>query len=284
MKTKGVLMILTSAFCFAGMNVCIRLAGDAPTIQKALFRNLVAIFIATFILLRSKGSFLPAQKCNWPILLSRALFGVLGVLANFYAVDHLLLSDASMLNKMCPFFAIIFSACLLKETLKPAQVLMLIGAFAGAMCIVKPTFSNLVLIPSMLGFLGGICAGLAYTLVRMASQRGEKSSYIVFFFAAFSFLVLLPPAVLNWRPVTAQQVLALLGAGLCAAGGQFAITCAYRFAPAREISVYDYSQVIFAAFFGFILFGDKPDNLSLLGYFIICSMALLNLWYNAQKN
>ena len=282
-KHKGILMIVTSAFCFALMNVCIRAAGDVPTIQKVLFRNLIAMFVASGVLLRSKGSFLPAHRRNVLPLLGRAGFGILGMLANFYAVDHLAMSDAAMLMKMAPFFAVVFSVFLLKEKLKSVQLLMLAGAFVGAMCIVKPTFGNMTLLPSAIGLCGGMFAGLAYTLVRFLTQRGEKGSFIVFFFSAFSCVVLLPAALADWQPLAPMQLLALLGTGLCAAGGQFSVTAAYRFAPAREISVYDYSQVIFAAVFGLVFFGDLPDALSVLGYIIVIGMAVLNFLYNNRK-
>ena len=68
----------------------------------------------------------------------------------------------------------------------------------------------------------------------------------------------------------------LLMAGLSAAGGQFTITAAYSYAPAREISVYDYSQIIFAAIIGFCVFGQVPDMLSWIGYAIIIGMAVVN--------
>lgn len=282
-KHKGILMIITSACCFALMNVCIRLAGDVPTVQKVLFRNLIAMFVAVGVLLRSGTGFLPTHKKNIPVLFCRAGFGVLGMVANFYAVDHLAMSDAAMLMKMAPFFAVIFSLFLLKEALKPIQVLMLLCAFGGAMCIVKPTFGNLALIPSVVGLCGGMFAGLAYTLIRVLTQRGEKGSYIVFFFSAFSCLVLAPVALAGWQPLAPTQLLALLGTGLCAAGGQFSVTAAYRFAPAREISVYDYSQVIFAAVLGLVIFGDLPDALSIVGYVIIIAAAIVNSWYNNRK-
>ena len=80
--------------------------------------------------------------------------------------------------------------------------------------------------------------------------------------------------------MTAKQVACLVIAGLLAAGGQFSVTGAYSYAPARELSVYDYSQVIFSALLGFFLFGDVPDVYSFLGYFIICGMAGLTFWYN----
>ena len=65
-------------------------------------------------------------------------------------------------------------------------------------------------------------------------------------------------------------------AGLAAAGGQFTITAAYSYAPAREISVYDYSQIVFAAIIGFLVFGQIPDFLSWIGYIVIISMAIVN--------
>ncbi len=273
-------MILISTSFFAAMNVCVRLAGDVPVFQKALFRNLVAVVVSAGILIRNREGFLPTNRSCLPPLIGRAGFGMLGMLANFYAVDRLSMSDAAMLNKMSPFFAVIFCAVFLKEKLKPVQALTLVGAFCGAMCIVKPSFGNLLLVPSLIGFGGGVFAGLAHTMIRVLGYRGERGSYVVFFFSAFSCALLLPAAILVWEPLAPPQLIALLGTGFCAALGQFALTAAYRYAPAREISVYDYSQVIFAAILGFAVFGDIPDWLSVLGYVTICAMALWSFLYN----
>ena len=283
-KHKGILLIISAAFCFACMSVCIRMAGDIPTMQKSFFRNFVAMLIAAIALAKEGQGFRPASRKNLPLLLVRVSFGTIGILANFYAVDHLLLSDASMLNKMAPFFAVIASFFLLKEKLSGVQVLSLVGAFAGALCIIKPTLSNMDLIPSLIGFAGGVASGIAYTMVRMLGQRGERGSFIVFAFSLFSCLVVTPAIVMNFAPMTLQQTLFLLGGGVFAAGGQFSVTGAYRCAPAREISVYDYSQVIFSALLGFFLFGDLPDLLSVLGYIIICSMAVMNFLHSNKKS
>lgn len=283
-KHKGVLLILSAAFCFACMNTCVRMAGDIPTLQKSFFRNLVALTIATIKLAREGSGFRPASRKNWPDLLMRACFGTVGVLANFYAVDHLLLADANMLGKMAPFFAVIASVFLLKEKLSLIQVLTLVGAFSGALFIIKPSFSNMDLLPSVVGLLGGAGAGFAYTFVRRLSKKGERGTFIVFFFSLFSCLVAVPHLLFSYAPMTTQQVLWLFGAGLCAAGGQFSVTGAYSCAPAREISVYDYSQVIFSAILGFLLFRDMPDVFSFLGYLIIIGMAALNFWHSNRHH
>ena len=111
------------------------------------------------------------------------MFGTAGILCNFYAVDHLVLADASMLNKMSPFFAVLFSCLILKEKVTVPQGVIVAGAFIGSMFVVKPTFSNMDLIPSIIGLCGGIGAGAAYTMVRKLGENGEKGPFIVFFFS-----------------------------------------------------------------------------------------------------
>lgn len=281
-KYKGVLCIIVSAFCFAFMNAFVRLSGDLPSVQKSFFRNFVAFFFALIILLRSREK-INITKESVPYLLLRSIFGTLGILCNFYAVDHLVLSDASMLNKMSPFFTILFSFLLLKERLTAFQTISVIIAFLGSLFIIKPTFTNMDLIPSLLGLLGGIGAGAAYTMVRKLGSLGVKGPFVVFFFSGFSCFTTLPFLIIYFEPMTWVQLLMLLGAGLSAAGGQFSITAAYYYAPAREISVYDYSQIIFAALLGFILFDQIPDALSFLGYVIIIGVAIVMFWYNNRK-
>ncbi len=281
-RTKGMLCLIASAFCFAWMNAFVRLAGDLPFIQKSFFRNLVALLFAVSMLLKEHGSFRP-QKGSMPYLLARAIFGTMGILCNFYAIDHLALSDASILNKMSPFFAILFSLIFLRELLSGTQILIVLGAFLGSLLVIKPTFSNADLFPSLIGLLGGMGAGIAYTMVRILGQKGENKTFIVFFFSAFSCLVTLPYLLLQYQPMSWKQLLFLIGAGLSAAGGQFGITSAYCYAPAKEISVYDYTQILFAAGLGFVLFDQIPDWMSLLGYCIIIAMAIWMYGYNRKR-
>ncbi|HJC21661.1 MAG TPA: DMT family transporter [Candidatus Butyricicoccus avicola] len=280
-KTKGILFIVCSAFCFALMNAFVRLAGDLPSIQKSFFRNAVALVFALVILLRERGGFRWKKGCL-PLLLVRAGFGTVGILCNYYAIDRLLLSDASMLNKLSPFAAILFSLWFLHEKVKPVQAAAICVAFVGALCIIKPSFNLTEFFPALVGLCGGVAAGAAYTGVRALSKRGERGPYIVFFFSGFSCLVVLPWLLFNAVPMTAGQLAALLGAGLAAAGGQFSITAAYSNAPASEISVFDYSQIVFAAALGFFLFGQIPDWLSIVGYCIICGVSVGMFCYNRR--
>lgn len=277
-KQKGICCILLSAFCFAVMNMLVKMAGDLPPIQKSFFRNLIAMIFALAVILKDKEG-LQFKKENLPMLILRSIFGTLGILCNFYAIDHLVLSDASMLNKLSPFFVIIFSFLFLKEKVSFSQAVSVIVAFIGSLFIIKPTFANVNLIAALIGGFGGLSAGAAYTIVRYLGIRGEKKSFIIFFFSGFSCLATLPFLIFDYHPMTAGQLLCLLGAGLAAAGGQFGITYAYTYAPAKEISVYDYSIVVFSAILGFIFFRQVPDRYSFLGYFIICGIAVWSFFH-----
>ncbi len=279
---KGVACILTSAFCFAVMNVCVRMAGDLPSVQKSFFRNLIAAVFALILLLRER-QWPKITRRQLPLLILRSVFGTVGILCNFYAVDHLVLSDASMLNKMSPFFAILCSWLVLKEKITPVQGAAVLAAFGGSLLIIRPTLSNMDLFPSLIGLLGGAGAGAAYTMVRKLGQTGINRTMIVLFFSAFSCLVTLPFLVFDYHPMSGTQLAALLGAGLAASGGQFSITAAYCYAPAREISVYDYAQVIFSAFLGFVLFQQIPDQLSIIGYLLICGSGIALFLYHRRQ-
>ena len=182
-------MIILSAFSFACMNVSVRLAGDLPSVEKSFFRNLVAAVFAAIVLCKNR-TVPKVDKKYWGPLILRCVCGTLGILCNFYAIDHLLVADASILNKLSPFFAIIFSFLLLKEKIRPAQAACVALAFIGCLFVVKPGFQNAALVPALIGVCGGLGAGIAYTMVRVLGTYTEckepvtRVLFFLFFFPA----------------------------------------------------------------------------------------------------
>ena len=281
-KQKAIAYIITSAFCFALMNCFVRLSGDIPTVQKSFFRNYIAALAALVLILR-KGAGFDYKMKDMPLFVIRSVMGTLGILCNFYAVDHLNVSDASMLNKLSPFFAIIFSFIFLREKPKLVQSIGVVTAFIGSLFIIKPSMDISEFLPALVGLIGGMGAGAAYTAVRALGSRGVKGPLIVFFFSAFSCVITLPFIAFGYTPMTGIQLMFLILAGAAAAGGQFTITAAYSNAPAKEISVFDYFQVVFAAALGFFLFDQIPDIYSIIGYIIICGTAVAAFLYNGRE-
>lgn len=274
-KNKGIIMIIFSAFCFALMGIFVKLSGDLPAVEKSFFRNFIAMIVAIVILLRTRTP-LKIGKGNYLPMLVRVTAGTIGILGNFYAVSHIMVADASILNKLSPFATIIFSVLLLKEIPKKYQVACLCMAMLGAIFVVKPGFNSGDTTAMWIAVLGGVSAGLAYTMVRMLGARGVNGAVIVFCFSSFSCLAMIPLMILWYHePISPMQFVMLLGAGLAAAGGQFTITAAYKYAPAKEISIYDYTQIIFSTLMGFAVFGEIPDIWSFLGYITIITASLI---------
>ncbi len=123
----------------------------------------------------------------------------------FYAIDHLVLSDANMLNKLSPFFAVILSYVILKEKVRPVQAAGLAAAFAGALLIIKPSFYHVDYVPALIGALGGLGAGAAYTFVRKMGLQGEEGARIMFYFSLFSCAVTLPMFLLGGAAMAPWQ-------------------------------------------------------------------------------
>lgn len=261
------------------MTLFVKLAGDLPAIQKTFFRNLISAIIAFVFVIYNKER-LFGKRENQLVLLARSIFGTLGIIFLFYAIDNLVMSDADMLNKMSPFLVIIFSAIFLKEKVLPFQIYTIIIAFIGMLFIVKPSFSVEV-VPYMVGVLSAIFAAVAYTFLRVLGNR-EKFYTVVFYFSFFSTVVLLPFLIIFYEPMTGQQLTYLLLAGLFATLGQFGITLAYKYAPAKDISIFTYSTVIFTTILSVVFFSEAPDLYSVIGYIVILS-AMTYMFFKGRK-
>ena len=281
---KGVLCILLSAFGFALMAMFVRLAdvcgdGQLPAVQKALFRNLVAAGIAGWAFFRRPSAVcrkvaIPQTPKVWGDLILRCVFGTIGIFANFYALTHIPVGNAMALNRTAPFFTLLMSWILLGQRMTLRQTLCVAGAFAGAMFVIKPG-DGMLSGHALIGLFGGFGAGAAYAFLHKLGKAGIDGAFIIFFFSVFSCVACVPFLVCGFVPMSLLQIGVLLAAGACAALGQFGITWGYRFAEPRQVAVYDYAGIIFAALLGFLAFGQIPDFLSLIGFAVIIVMGLV---------
>lgn len=109
------------------------------------------------------------------------------------------------------------------------------------------------IIPAIIAILGAMCAGLSYVLVRHLGHK-ERPETIIFFMALTSLVFTIPSMLEHYVPLTMKDLLLLGGCGL-------AYAAAYKCAPAREISVFSYSDAIFSAIFSFLILGQLPHDI-----------------------
>ena len=280
-KLKGIVSIIVSAFGFSLMALFVRLCDDVggpvSAFQKGFFRNIVAFAIALVVFLRTRPvslSLVP-RPSSLLLLLLRSVLGTAGIFANFYALGKISIAEGLTLNKTAPFFTVLFAWLFLGERANRRQLLTLALAVLGVVLIAKPGFAGASAFPLAIGLLSGVCAGGAYACVRALRRHALSPSLIILFFSAFSCLASVPFMAAGFDPMTGLQVLVLLGAGAGAAIGQFGITLAYGYAAPKDIAVFDYSGILFAAAFGFLFFVQVPDLLSVAGFLAIILAAFL---------
>ena len=282
-KGKGIVCLVASAFGFAVMAACVRLCddfgGSVSSFQKSFFRNVVAFSLALAAYLRDHGLRRPPGPVPgraWTLLLLRSALGTVGIFANFYALGHIPIAEGQTLNKTAPFFTVLFASLFLKERAGWQSLGPLLLAFAGVLLIAKPGFAGEAAFPLAMGLLGGMAAGAAYAALRALGRMaaGLPSAFVILFFSAFSCLASVPFLLHRPDPMTGAQVAILFGAGAGAALGQFGVTLAYRYAAPKDIAVFDYASVLFAAAFGLALFGQVSDLASVAGFALILLAAL----------
>ena len=266
-------MMVLSGLSFALVAVMVRLAGDIPLCEKVLFRSVVMLAVAVALAVRAREN-LFARNPRMPLLLLRGVFGTIAMFLYFFAIERLNIADATVLNKLSPFFVALFAVLFLREKLSRYIVPVLVVALIGAALVIKPQF-NFEALPAIAGFVSAAASGAAYTIVRHL-RRNEPPYRIVFYFSLVSVVVSVPLVLLNFVRPEGLQWVYLFGAGVFATTGQFTPTLAYHQAPATRISIYVYVHILFAFVFGLLLWGEIPDALSIVGTLLIITAAMYN--------
>ena len=283
----AVFFMVLSGLAFALMNMFSRMSTGIPVMQRIFFRNLITFLgSAIFIGLVRRGDRQPLIKNReefiW--LLVRSILGTIGIISHFAAVDMLPLAIASILNKLSPFFTIIFAAAFLKEPINRVQTAGLFIAFAGVLILLRPDLSGQMnWFPYLVAILGGISAGGAYTCIRHLARIGASAHMSVLFFAGFASLCLFPVVILDYYSMNFSEIIMVLAIGISGLVGQYGISFAYSFAAPNKVSIYDYSNIVFASVFGILFFDQIPQGWDVLGILIIFGASLLMYLYNRRR-
>ncbi len=271
-RTKGIFYILMSSLFFALMAAAVKFLGDIPTAEKIFFRNLIGV-AAAFVIVKRRNETLVGN--NVKLLILRSTFGLLGIAAYFYALSQIKLSDTVILNKMSPFFVVIFAALFLKEKITKKQIIALITAAAGAVFVIRPGFDSNIF-PALIALLSSLFAGIAYTIVREL-RKTDSAATVVFYFSLFSTLAVIPFMLRgNFIVPQGSEILALLGVGVFATTAQLFMTNAYRHAEAGELSIYTYANIVFSSLLGMLFFQEIPDLMTVIGGVLIITAGYIN--------
>ena len=277
-KQMGIILMLLAALFFSILQVCINLTGERiPLMEQVFFRNIISMIIS-FIIIKKNHVSIFGEKKYQPLLFMRSFFGLLGLVSFFYAASRAAQADVTTLSKLSPFLITILAYVLLKEKIARIQVPALIIAFIGALFVANPVFQS-NLFPLFIAFLCAVFSSVSYTLLAYFKDKVDGMT-VIMHFSTFCVLTSLPFFVMDFTMPRRMDFLLLLLIGVCGACGQIALTYAYRMAPAAEVSIYNYSGILFSALLGYYVLGETLPISSIIGGLLVIFASYLTYRYS----
>ena len=262
---------LLSSASFAIMAGCVRVASESlPQSEVVFFRNFMALLLL-LPLLRHRRVSLATGKFG--LHLMRAAAGLGAMYLYFYAIAHLPLADAILLNYTAPLFITLIAVAWLKEKVTRLQIITLIVGLLGVVLLFSPS-SAAASMAGILGLASGALAGLALATVKKLSDT-EPALRIVVIFALLASVMSALPMIWHFQWPDHRQWAWLIAVGLTGSLGQLGLTRAYGMAPASRVSPMGYTSLLFAGVIGFAIWGELPDGLGLAGTLAIVAASVV---------
>jgi len=269
----GIIMMIIASICFTLMAVAVHFLRELSLTEIIFFRNLPIMLIVPLMLKQRKISFWGNNKS---LLILRSLVSGFVMVAYFYSITAMNLTDAVTIKQLSPFFIILLASILLGEKISFKIAFIFILAFIGAVLVVKPGFRSDIY-PAIIGLLGAVLTAGSHVGLRQLRLTDHPLVIVNYFgytIGLLSFGFLLWQGNFSIPNISSLFILILLG--LVGLGGQIALTKAYQMAPTNMVSLYLYSQIIFSAFLGILFFKEIPDLFTISGATLIIISGYLN--------
>lgn len=268
----GFLPAFCSACCFALMASLIKLASaELPASVLVFMRNVVGLIIILPIVLPRGLVYLKTGRLRMHML--RGFISLCAMTCFFYAIAHVGLAEATLLNAASPLFIGILATLLLNEQLSRSKIIALIIGFIGVALILKPG-TQLFTIAALIGLASGFFIGCAKILIRMMSST-EPVLRTVFYFSIFSCLYSTIPLIWFWQSPSTDAIILMILAGISATAGQTLLTYAFTHNEATRIAPFTYVTVLMATLIGWLGWNELPDIGSSIGAILVIISCLV---------
>lgn len=263
-NVRGALWLLASATFFTAMAVLAKTLGERlDSLQLAFFRMFIALLVIVPFLIRGG---INSIKTHYPVLqLARGVVGSTAMMCGFYALVHLPLADALAYNFTKALFVVPLAYFILSEPTGPRRIGAVVVGFLGVLVMLRPTVA--IDPAALVALAGALCVAMATIFVKIVAKDAPVT--LMFYTGVVGTVVAGIPASFVWIWPTWGELGLLVLMGICAAGAHNCFIRGYREGDASAIVPFDYSRLVFAAIAGFLIFGDVPDWLTIVGAAVI---------------
>lgn len=276
----AVRLMILSALMFSAMQLMIKLSntnGTFPLMEQVFFRNFLSVLITGVLLLR-KGVFPFGERHAQPYLFGRSIAGFLGIVTFFYATNHARIADANILNKLSPVVVTILAAVFLRERVSKVQYAALAVSFFGAWLVCGPTLRSDPF-AMFVALMSAVFSGIAYTFVSVLKRKADPL-VVIMHFSAFSVFCAALGMLSDFVMPTAEQFCYLFLISVFGSFGQIALTYSYKLAPASEISIYNYSGIIWSALLGWLFLKEALPGSTIAGGLLVIGASLMTFLHS----
>jgi drug/metabolite transporter (DMT)-like permease len=273
---RGLRYMATGAFFFSVMSLLVKLAGQGvPSQEIVLARSLIMAVLSFAALRRRRIAPLGTQR---RLLVLRGLLGFGALSCFYYAIVHLPLADATVIQYTNPAFAAVLAVFVLGERMRGREILCVALSLAGVLLVARPqlvfgTGSGLDPVAAGVALLGAVLSAAAYVTVRKLAA--EHHLVVIFYFAVISTLGSIPAAALNFVVPAGWTVLVLLGVGVSTHLGQIYMTRGLHLERAGRATATSLVQIVFAAVWGAAFFSQVPGPSGMAGAALVIAGVLL---------
>jgi drug/metabolite transporter (DMT)-like permease len=267
--------MVTSGLLFAFMGVALQLAArELPNTVVVFARN--ALGLLAFVPLLPRFFRIGWRTQSLREHLIRGLAGLFAMYGNFYAIAHLPLAEAVLINYSVPLFMPLIERAWLGEPVPKGLPARLAVGFAGVLLVLKPG-SSLFQPAALAGLWGAAAGALAQVGIRRLTAT-EPTLRIVVYFSVIATLASAAPLPFAWRlPQTNGVWVALIAAGVLASVAQLFLTRSYAYAPAGSVGPFMFASVLWAAGLDYLVFDRTPAGATLAGGTLIVVAGVLSL-------
>jgi drug/metabolite transporter (DMT)-like permease len=266
-------MMLATLF-FAMMNIMVKYVPRIGAVEIVFFRSLVSL-VLSFVMLRQLRLAVWGNNKKWLII--RGVAGSAGLLLFFTAIKMMPLGSAIAIQYLSPIFTTLLGVFIVKEKVSRVQWVFFAVAFLGVLAI-QGFDERVSLYHAGIGVAGAVCAGLAYNSIRKL-KNSDHPLVIIFYFPLVTLPITGVYLINHWVTPTYFELAMLMGIGLVTQFAQYFMTKAYQSDELSKISSIQYIGIVFALFFGFVLFDETYNSLSGIGIVLILIGVILNVRY-----
>lgn len=268
----GIRYMAAAAFFFSIMSLLVKVAGERIPVQEVVLARAAVGAVLSWATLRRRG--VPVMGNRRGLLLLRGLLGYAALSCFFYALTRLPLADATVIQYTNPVFTALLAALLLGESIRRRDIGLALVSLTGVVLMARPAFlfgglqQRLDPVAVAVALAGAVFSAAAYVTVRRLG-RTEDPVVVVFWFAAIATLGAIPFTAADAVLPSPGEWVLLLAIGVVTQIAQVFMTRGLREERAGRAMAVAYMQIVFAAVWGLLLFGEVPDGWGLAGAALI---------------